>query len=222
VPGEDPPRALLLIRESMTESREGIDYAVRVSARARRVTLRIAPPEGLVVVVPRDFSRGKIPSIIEERRTWIEKTLARVLPDKNAGPDVPLPERCFLPALQTCLDLEEKDFLTRLRSIAQERLVPWAWSLSRDAGLNPASISIRNQRTIWGSCNAQGRISLNQKLLFLKPHLVRYVILHELCHLEYRNHSALFWSFLEQVDPACKAHRKEIRSAQWSVPPWAY
>ncbi len=206
----------------MEDQKISIGYSVRVSERARRVTLRVAPPEGLVVVVPRNFSRGEIPSIIEERRTWIEKTLARVLPDKNAGPEVPLPESCFLPAIQICLDLEGKEILTRLRSIAQERLLPWAWSLSKDAGLNPASISIRNQRTIWGSCNAKGRISLNQKLLFLKPHLVRYVILHELCHLEYRNHSAHFWSFLEQFDPACKAHRKEIRSDQWRVPLWAY
>lgn len=206
----------------MTENLKGINYTVRVSARARRVTLRVAPSEGLVIVIPGTFSRKKIPSIIEEKRSWIERTLARIPPEANVRSCETLPDRYFFPSLQRFLGLEGNDLSTRLRSIAREMIIPWAWSIAGATGLHPASISIRNQKTIWGSCTVRNKISLNQKLLFLEPRLVRYVILHELCHLEHRNHSTAFWSFFEKLDPACKAHRKELRSVQWKIPAWAY
>mgnify|MGYP000878837495 FL=1 len=206
----------------MTESLKGINYSVRVSVRARRVTLRIAPPEGLVVVIPRNFSKKRIPSLIDEKRQWIEKTLSKVAPQAVTASGTLPPKEYFFPSLKKSLGLEGPNAVSRLRSIADSHLLPRARVLSLKTGLRPASFTFRNQKRIWGSCNSKRKISLNQKLLFLEPPLVDYIILHELCHLEYRDHSSSFWTFLSSFDPHFRDHRREIRSAQWTIPVWAY
>ncbi|MDO9508912.1 MAG: SprT family zinc-dependent metalloprotease [Thermovirgaceae bacterium] len=199
-----------------------IEYSVRVSPRAKRVTLKISPPDGLVVVIPRAFKKDKVPAIVEDRRHWIERALSKVLP-AGISKEGALPPGSFFFALPgKSFGLAGDDILLHLRALAEDHLVPWAWKVANETGLRPERFSIRNQKSLWGSCSSKNRINLNQKLLFLEPHLVRYVVLHELCHLEHRNHSARFWTSLRDLDPFCCAHRRELRAAQWAVPSWAY
>jgi len=93
-------------------------------------------------------------------------------------------------------------------------------------GLRYEAVAVRWQESRWGSCSRQGRsqgkarLSLNATLLFLPPHLVRYVVLHELCHTEQMNHSAAFWSRLSAVEPQSRALRDELRAAWRYAPSW--
>lgn len=87
-------------------------------------------------------------------------------------------------------------------------------------GFSFSSVSIRKQRSRWGSCSSRGTISLNLKLLFLPPLLVRYIMLHELCHTRHMNHSARFWSEVGRFDPDYAAHDREMRHAWRFVPGW--
>ncbi len=73
---------------------------------------------------------------------------------------------------------------------AKENLIPWLKRVSDETELPYSSVSIRQQQTRWGSCSSRGSISLNARLLFLPPELVTYVLVHELCHTRYLNHSA--------------------------------
>jgi hypothetical protein len=87
------------------------------------------------------------------------------------------------------------------------------------------SVTIRWQKTRWGSCShragtAKPTLSLNAGLLFLPPHLVRYVLLHELCHTTRMDHSPAFWKRLERIEPAAESLRTELRSAWRFVPSW--
>lgn len=198
------------------------EYSVRVSTRAKRVTLRITPRDGLVVVVPKGFKKERVPAIIEGRRTWIEKALSKVLPSWITNEDTDPPDSFLFLSVGRRLDLTGGDILLRLRALAEVHIVPWAWNVSNEIGLRPEKFSIRNQKSIWGSCSSKGNINLNQKLLFLEPHLVRYVILHELCHLEHRNHSSRFWTCLKGFEPRCLVHRRDMRAAQWTIPVWAH
>jgi predicted metal-dependent hydrolase len=93
--------------------------------------------------------------------------------------------------------------------------------LSRNTGLAYQRVSIRRQRSRWGSCSAQGSISLNAALLFLPYHLARYVLLHELCHTVHLNHSRRFWALVEQHCPEYRNAEREMRNARDHVPRWA-
>jgi predicted metal-dependent hydrolase len=112
---------------------------------------------------------------------------------------------------------------------ARSHLVEWAEREALEHHLRHGPVSIRWQKTRWGSCSrrnsasgrsAPPRLSLNAGLLFLPPHLVRYVILHELCHTERMDHSPAFWKRLEGMEPAARELRDELRSAWRYVPSW--
>jgi predicted metal-dependent hydrolase len=104
---------------------------------------------------------------------------------------------------------------------ATETLPPWLERVAAQCGSTPTDISIKNQRTRWGSCARSGRVSLNCKLLFLPRDLVRYVMVHELCHLLEPNHSSRFWAHVRQMDGGADAHHGQMRDAWKLVPAWA-
>lgn len=104
---------------------------------------------------------------------------------------------------------------------AYEYLVPRLEELSRQLGLAFRQVYIKRQRTRWGSCSHHKAISLNAKLLFLDPMLVRYVMVHELCHLVEMNHSPRFWSLVKKHHADFRAHDTELRKGWKSVPRWA-
>ena len=81
---------------------------------------------------------------------------------------------------------------------------------------------IRRQRTRWGSCSASGTISLNVCLLFLRPQVVRYLLVHELCHTRHMNHSAKFWALVESFEPDYRALDRELLRGWQSVPGWMF
>jgi predicted metal-dependent hydrolase len=107
-----------------------------------------------------------------------------------------------------------------LQQMAQAHLVPWLHTKSQEADLPFHKVVIRTQKTRWGSCSQQGTINLNSQLLFLPPHLVDYVLLHELCHTVHLNHSAAFWELLQQKAPDYKAMVQDLRQAWCYVPMW--
>lgn len=107
-----------------------------------------------------------------------------------------------------------------LTQTAKHHLVPWLRQISRETRLPFSQASVRGQRTRWGSCSNEKAISLNYKLLFLPPSLVRYVLVHELCHTVHLNHSPRFWKLVGQKEPNYEALRQELRQANPYIPAW--
>jgi len=103
---------------------------------------------------------------------------------------------------------------------ARQHLVPWLEAVAEERGFQVGRVSIRCQKTRWGSHSKRGTISLNAQLLFVPPQLVRYVFLHELCHSVHLDHSARFWDLLAQHEPQTDRLRKELRAAWRYVPAW--
>ncbi len=73
------------------------------------------------------------------------------------------------------------------------------------------NISIRNQKTRWGSCSKRGNINFNYKIALIPEHLAEYIIVHELCHIGELNHSQAFWNLVAITMPEYKKHRAELR-----------
>lgn len=103
---------------------------------------------------------------------------------------------------------------------AREELCPWLSVLAGDHGFRFKESAVRGQKTRWGSCSAKGTISISFKLLFLERDWVRCVLLHELCHTVFMDHSASFKGLLNRIEPKCTQIDKEMRHAERRVPSW--
>jgi predicted metal-dependent hydrolase len=100
---------------------------------------------------------------------------------------------------------------SRLRTLATKELTVRTWDLARQHGIEIRSVSVRNQRSRWGSCSVRKQISLNWRLI-QAPEFVRdYIIIHELMHLEEMNHSTRFWQHVENVFPGYREAEKWLR-----------
>ncbi len=109
-----------------------------------------------------------------------------------------------------------------LRGQGESILCPWLEHLSRETGIKYDQVRIRGQKTRWGSCSARGNINLNQKMLFLDARLVRYILIHELCHRVHLNHSPRYWKLVSRFEPDCIELDKKLTHADSSIPAWAH
>jgi len=83
-------------------------------------------------------------------------------------------------------------------------------------GYQIGKVTIKNQKTMWGSCSKKGNINLNYKILFLPERMAEYIVVHELCHIQEQNHSAKFWDLVTKTFPDHKALRKQFRKRDFS------
>lgn len=235
------------------------EYALRISPRAKRISVQISPKRGLEVVLPkrkRPISPNQIQVVLDEHKTWIKKHLYSWLSEQQRKEQQPiLPETLDFPAFNKSIALKYQhtsSLQVRIQSFsasasqssillsgaiqnldlvvrclkkllyreATSLLIPWLNTLSCSTGLIHHQTIIRSQSSLWGSCTINKKISLNAKLLFLPKELTEYVLLHELCHTQFMNHSTRFWNLLKKFDPHCLAHRRILRHAHVYLPRW--
>ena len=84
--------------------------------------------------------------------------------------------------------------------------------LAAKLGVPTPPLTLSNAQSRWGSCNSRGEVRLNWRLLQAPPHIINYVICHELAHLKQMNHSAKFWAVVESLFPNYKAAEKELKT----------
>jgi predicted metal-dependent hydrolase len=105
-----------------------------------------------------------------------------------------------------------------LKDKAVRVLPDWLERISRKTGLPFQKLTIRDQKTRWGSCSAKKNINLNFRLIFLPVHLVDYVMIHELCHTQVLSHSSTFWKLVASFYPQYKEARKQLREMAREIP----
>lgn len=225
-------------------------YTLRVSARAKRLQLRVTAWGEVEVVVPRHVSLARVVPFVREHRSWLKRTLGKMRALQATVPDATLPQRVTLAALgeewrveylrgaraRVSPAVEGDSRVLRiaaadegaahqalrhwLRDYARRHLLPWLETVSAECRLSFARASVRAQRTRWGSCSARGHISLNWQMIFLPPPLVRYLCVHELCHTVHLNHSRRYWALVRRHAPDYPAHEQALRSAARQIPYW--
>ena len=127
--------------------------------------------------------------------------------------------------LELCVDISNKPLVAKciasaLKPRAKTVLGPWLARCAQDSQLQYKRLIVRGQKTVWGSYSSSGTLSLNYKLLFIRPELVEYVLLHELAHTRYLDHSPAFWRFLDELKPNAAQFDKELKDAGSLAPPW--
>ncbi len=107
-----------------------------------------------------------------------------------------------------------------IKNLAKIRLLHLLDTISQRIHLPYHKLTIRDQKTRWGSCTHEKNISLSYKILFLPEPLATHILIHELCHTVHLNHSGRFWKLVQKFDPDWQAHRVQIRKVNAFVPDW--
>ncbi len=171
-----------------------MDYTV---IRSKRKTVSIeVRPEGVFVRAPKRCSDDEIRRIVEEKSGWIRKKLseleARAKAAEGAGP---------------FSDEEIGELYKKARAYLPERVGHYASLI----GVRPGRITIRCQKTRWGSCSAKGNLNFNCLLMLCPPEVIDSVVVHELCHLKEMNHSRKFYDEVLRVYPEYKKWDKWLK-----------
>jgi predicted metal-dependent hydrolase len=224
---------------------------VRESRRARRLTLRVLPPYTLELVVPRGTRAADVVAFVHEHRGWIDRARLEIAVRYPVTQDA-LPERIDLRALNQSWavryyheprerarvrtlgdvlevrtrDAEHRGAVAALRAWlcdhAGYHLTPWVFREAERVGHRPTRVQVRLQRTRWGSCSTSGTVSLNAALLFVAPAIVRYLLIHELCHFISLNHSRRFWAAVALHEPDFEALDRQLTQSWADIPQWAH
>lgn len=104
----------------------------------------------------------------------------------------------------------------------KQHLLPWLEQVSQETGMHYKDVSVRLQRSRWGSCSARQRISLNAALLFLPPEQVRYLLVHELSHTRQMNHSPEYWKTVASHEAHYHELDRALRKAARQLPEWLH
>lgn len=168
--------------------------------RSRRKTISIQIDENLRITVraPLRMKDAAIQTFIEERSEWIERHLEKMRERQEE--------------LQT--EQAEQLTLSELRALAEDAVsyIPGRVSFyAREIGVNYGRITIRNQKSRWGSCSSEGNLNFNCLLMLTPAEVIDYVVVHELCHRLEMNHSRYFWAEVERILPDYKKRRKWLK-----------
>ncbi len=215
---------------------ELVRYSLKRSLRARRLRLEIRLESGLTVVIPRNFAFDRIEPFLYRKKQWITRKLA----DCRTFQSMPqVSEADYVFYLGEKLRIIEQHNHSNTAYVHLERdsiiihpgingdvedlLRSWfigrakefinmkAKHLSLDIGVRYGRITIRDARTRWGSCSKLGNLNFNWKLIRAPEPVIDYVIIHELCHLIYMNHSSKFWKLVGKYCPEYYRHRKWLK-----------
>lgn len=227
----------------ITLNQQEVKFELRVSPRARGVYLKISLEEGLEVVIPRYYDMRRVPNILQKKARWILRNLEKISKQRQHRQlfgdgmgisilgqtkklrllqDVKMP---IEETVDTIIMGEPKGI-----AVARARLERYMrlkaqhffnervreWSMVMETRFR--KLSVRAQKSRWGSCNRHDDISLNWRLLLLPIEVVDYVIIHELAHTFHHNHSKKFYVVLEKFCPDYKKRRKVLSEMQNILP----
>ncbi len=171
-----------------------VEYIIRRSLRARHLRISIDWEKGLIVTLPIRMEELQIEPFLVQKASWILKHLQK---------------RATL-LQKTPIRVSKQEYF-KLKTDAIQLLTEQVGFFNRFYKFTYNKISVRNQKTIWGSCTRSGNLQFNYKLILLPRKYLNYVVVHELCHLQEHNHSPKFWTLVSKMIPDHKLIRKELR-----------
>ena len=168
---------------------EQITYRLVRSSR-KTIAIQIKPDGEIIVRAPRQMSMAAIERFVFGKRDWIEKHL----PDRRS-------------ALPKFTDAEIRALAQQALEVIPERVACYAPLV----GVTYGNITIRSQRTRWGSCSSKGNLNFNCLLMLTPGDVIDYVVVHELCHRKEMNHSPKFWAEVERILPNYKKSKRWLK-----------
>ena len=168
-----------------------IPYTLVRSSR-KTISILIKPNGEVEVRCPKCCSKREVETFLVSKEDWIRKHLESI---------------AQRPKLPTFSETERKALAEQAAEILPEKVRHY----SQRIGVSCGRITIRSQRTRWGSCSTGGNLSFNCLLMLCPEPVQDYVVIHELCHRKEMNHSPAFWSEVEKHCPDYRIHRKWLK-----------
>lgn len=172
-----------------------MNIEVRRSNR-KTMSIEVTREAKVLVRAPYHMPLFEIQRFVNEKSDWIEKHIQKMLEKQQ--------------------EESERESLTteQIQKLAEQALeiIPKRVSYYAEMiGVTYGRITIRNQKTRWGSCSAKGNLNFNCLLMLMPMEIIDYVVIHELCHRKEMNHSKRFWDEVEKVLPDYKERRKWLK-----------
>lgn len=176
---------------------EGIEV---VRSRRKTLALEVKAPARVIVRAPMRTSQKAICEFVESHRAWIAAALTRVQARQEAREQAVRQE-----------GLLSQEDLAALAHEARVIIPARVEHFAARMGVSYGRITLRCQKTRWGSCSMAGNLNFNVLLMLAPPEVLNYVVIHELCHRLEMNHSARFWDLVTYYDPDQRLHRAWLK-----------
>ena len=167
-----------------------------IRSKRKTLAIEIRPDMRVVVRAPEKIPQNEIMKFVEEKQNWIKKHLVQMYFKAEE-----IKKQKKEPAL-TNADIEK--LCQKALSVIPDKVKYYAEIM----GVTYGRITIRNQKTRWGSCSNKGNLNFNCLLMLMPDKVLDYVVVHELCHLKQMNHSKKFWMEVERYMPDYRNYRK--------------
>lgn len=167
-----------------------------IRSKRKTLAIEIRPDMRVVVRAPEKIPQNEIMKFVEEKQNWIKKHLVQMYFKAEENK-----KQKKEPAL-TNADIEK--LCQKALSVIPDKVKYYAEIM----GVIYGRITIRNQKTRWGSCSSKGNLNFNCLLMLMPDKVLDYVVVHELCHLRQMNHSKKFWKEVERYMPDYPNYKK--------------
>lgn len=174
-----------------------------IRSNRKTLAIQINPDLSVTVRAPMYAPQSDIERILREKECWIQKHIEKIREMKEKKKE-------------TQGESVESEYLTNeeIKKLADKALqhIPKRVSYyAKQIGVTYGKITIRNQKTRWGSCSSKGNLNFNCLLMLTPSEVIDYVVVHELCHRKEMNHSVAFWAEVEKVIPNYKEQVKWLK-----------
>lgn len=247
-------------------NRDQVSYTIKVSPRARRLSMRISMEKGLEVIVPEKFDQRKIRPFMDGHAEWIIKNLQKRLLKKQKAAEHQIKDGSvihilgqpktirvmetrqhkpfvkearalkydgdtayydneeiiiFMPKMEvdesTKEDEIKKALEKHLRQKAKKLFQKRTAEIAETMGLTYKRVTVKAQKTRWGSCSRDKNLNFNWRLVLADPATMDSIIVHELAHLVHLNHGRRFYDLVEKYSPDHKLHSKKLKDKVFPV-----
>ena len=170
-----------------------------IRSNRKTVAIRVNADLSVTMKVPLWASKREVEKILREKESWIIKHQTEIIRRKTEYEAICGPK---------LTDADIRELANRARVYIPERVAYYAPIV----GVKYGRITIRNQKTRWGSCSSKGNLNFNCLLMLAPKEVLDYVVVHELCHRKEMNHSAAFWNEVAKVIPNYKQSVKWLKT----------
>ena len=188
--------------------------------RVKRLSLRVRENGTVEMVGPRRLSNSEFEQFYRSKQQWVSKQRQQLLAARSNKPQLSATDIMLHGEIQSrnAVGGATGEKIDVYRAYAIRYLGERLAALSTQSGLPFSRLTIRAQRTRWGSCSSKGNISLNWRLVQMPVFVSDYVMIHELCHTVHMNHSAAFWQLVQQHFPDTDNARQWLKTNGSQLP----